>query len=89
MNTKEFFTKWKEGIMKVTELQKIRQQIISTWIMIIGIICGIVIACFNFRGFWWLIIILIAALFNTVVGQLTLYQKKNWLEKIEKSIQEV
>ena len=76
INWKEFFERWKLGILQVTELQKINTQIKSTWIMIIGIIMGIVICIINIKTVWWLLIILIAALINTSIQQLSLYQKK-------------
>lgn len=84
-----FFEKWGEGIKKITELQKLRSIILSTWIMIIGLLCGITIMFFNIKNYWWLEIILFAALFNTAVGQLSQYQKKMFLENIEKQLREV
>lgn len=85
----QFIEKWKKGILSVTELQKIKTQINSTWIVMIGIILGLIVMFFNAKNFWWLIIILIGALFNTAVQLLGLYQKKVWLVKIENIQKEV
>jgi hypothetical protein len=77
---KEFFARWKSGIEQVTELQKVRTQIFSTWIVIVGLLCGIVISLFKISQFWWLLIILAGALLNTLISQLGLHQRKKGLE---------
>lgn len=80
---KEFFTRWKQGIDKVTELQKVGTQIFSTWIVVIGLLCGIVVGIWKIRTYWWLLIIFTGALINTSVGLLGLYQRRKMLKIYE------
>jgi len=64
-------------------------QLNSTYIMLIGILCGFVITLFNLKNLWWLSIILGAAFFNTGVSALGLWQKKIALGNIENMFKEV
>jgi len=80
----EFLKRWKKGLQGVTPLQQTQVQVKSTWIMIFGIMAGIVICIIGMDNLWWLLIILIGALGNTFVQQLGLWQKKTLLENIEK-----
>ena len=79
----EFMARWKEGIMQVTPLQQTKSVINSTWIILIGVICGIVISLFNFKQLWWVLIILGGALINTSISQIATYQKYKALKDIE------
>ena len=80
---KQFMDKWKEGMKGITPFQQTRMQLNSTYIMLIGILCGFVITFFNLKNLWWLSIILGAAFFNTGVSALGLWQKKVALQTIE------
>ena len=80
---KEFGNRWKKGIEGITPLQQTKTQLHSTMVTLIGIICGIVISIIAYRSMWWLIIILVGALGNTLVGYLSLWQKKRQLIIIE------
>ena len=59
INSKEFFSRWKRGIQGITPFQQIKIQIRSTWITIIGLLCGIVISAVNLEVLWWLLLILV------------------------------
>lgn len=78
---KEYMARWKQGLMKVTPLQQVRIQLRSTIIIIIGLLAGIFISIIGIRSLWWLLIVLIGALGNTLVQLLGLWQKKKLLEK--------
>jgi len=80
---KEFMSRWKKGIQGVTPLQQVDVQIRSTWIMIVGIMAGIVVTAVAIKTVWWLLIILIGALGNTSIQQLGLWQKKLLLQKFK------
>jgi len=80
---KQFMSRWKEGLRGITPYQQTRMQLNSTYIMLIGILCGFVITLFNLRNLWWLSIILGAAFFNTGVSALGLWQKKIALQNIQ------
>lgn len=88
IDAKEFSERFKAGVVKVTPLQQTRTQLLFTWITVIGIICGIVVSIWNIKNLWWLGIILIAGLGNTIVGIIGIYQKYNQLKKIEDMIKE-
>ena len=84
---KEFMSRWKQGMQGVTPQQQVNVQIRSTWIMIIGIIAGIIVAIVAIKTIWWLLIILVGALGNTSIQQLGLWQKKLLLEKFSMPIE--
>ena len=79
----EFMSRWKSGMQGITPYQQTRMQLNSTYIMLIGILCGFVITFFNLKNLWWLSIILGAAFFNTGVSALGLWQKKIALQNIQ------
>ena len=78
---KEFFHRWRLGIDSVDAYQQTVLQIWSTWIILIGILCGIVMTALAFKNVWWLTIILVGALFNTSIQMLGLIQKKRLLSR--------
>ena len=91
---KQYMDRWKNGIDKVNPYQQTLIQINSTYIMVFGILAGIVICIIGIKNLWWLLIILTGALGNTLVQLLGLYQKKNLLklvfeENIQKNKKEV
>jgi hypothetical protein len=85
LKPKEFFSRWKTGIKGVNVYQQTCMQVVSTIIMIVGILLGIVISLFFFKTTFWLTIILVGALGNTLVQFLALLQKKKGLEPFFKS----
>lgn len=80
---KEFFKRWKRGIDGVTVIQQTKMQIQSTYIMLLGMILGIIFCSFAFNKMWWIVIILIGGFVNTIVSLISLYQKKHQLEYFE------
>jgi len=80
---KEFMARWKSGIESVNPLQQTKMQIYSTWIIIIGLLCGIIMCIIGIKNLWWLMIILIGGLFNSSIQLLSLIQKKNLLQRFE------
>ncbi len=83
---KEFLSRWKEGIKKVGIQSQTKLQVRSTWIMLIGIICGLVVTAINFSTLWWLFIVLCGALGNTMVQLVGLIQKQIMFKQIEGGI---
>ena len=77
---KEFFKKWKQGIDGVTVMQQVKMQIQSTYIMILGMILGIIVSGADYKHYWWIMVVLIGGIFNTGISLITLYQKKHQLE---------
>lgn len=84
---KEYIARWKKGIEGLTPLQQLRTQIKSTWIMLIGIVAGIIICLFNIKSFWWLLLILVGAFGNTSVQQIGLIQKFKIFKSLEGGIE--
>jgi hypothetical protein len=84
IDRKEFMSRWKSGINKVTPLQQVKSQLIFSMITLIGIVCGIVVSIIAIKTLWWLGIILLAAFGNTIIGVIGLYQKYIQLDKINK-----
>ncbi len=84
---KEFINRWKEGIKKATltiSPQKQNKSTIKfTWIMLIGFITGFVMGIINWKTLWWVVIVLFAAIGNTLIQLIALYQQKKVLENYE------
>jgi len=83
LTKKEFFQRWKSGIRGITPLAQTNIQVHSTWIMILGICLGITISLFGFSNLWWVFIILIGALGNTLMQLVSLKQKQKILKEFE------
>lgn len=79
---KEFFARWKKGIEGITPVQQAKVSYQSTYIIIIGILAGLLASLFNIRAMWWLAIILTGALINTVILQIGNYQKYVTLKRL-------
>ncbi len=77
----EYMKRWKAGIMKVGLLSQTKIQVRSTWIIVIGLLAGIVISLLDFKELFWLFIILIGALGNTAIQLIALIQKRNLLDR--------
>jgi len=80
---KEFMARWKSGILAVTPYQMAYNTFRSTWIIIIGIILGMFVSLDNLKTLWWLLVILVGALFNTIIVQIGNYQKLNLLGRFK------
>jgi hypothetical protein len=87
IDRKEFMTRFKSGVNKVTPLQQTKSQLTFTWITVIGIICGIIVSIAKIKTLWWLGIILVAALGNTMIGLIGIYQRYIQLNKIKQMIE--
>jgi hypothetical protein len=80
---KEFFHRWKNGMNGITPLQQVNIQINSTWITIIGLLAGITICIIGIKTLWWLLLILIGGLGNTLMQQLGAWQRKKMLMQFD------
>ena len=86
---KEFMGKWKEGIDGITPLQKLGTQMTATRIQLLGIFFGLVVSGIAYKNLWWVGIILLGALINTVVMYLGLRQQRNNLLEHEEMCEEM
>lgn len=80
---KEFFSRWKQGIEGITPLQQAKMAYKSTWIILVGIVAGIIVSFFTMKQLWWLLVILVGALLNTITVQIGNYQKMKIMERLE------
>ena len=84
-----FIGKWKEGIAMITPLQQLEATQKGNWVMLIGIICGMVATAFKFKDFWWIEIILAVSIFNQVLGMVGIQQKIKALRKFEEDAEDI
>ena len=82
----KFINKWKEGIANITPLQQLEASQKGNWVMIVGLVCGIVVTFFKLKDFWWIEIILFASLFNQSIGMLGIQQKINMIRNLEQEV---
>ena len=85
---KEFKSRFAKGVEGVTPLQQTRSQLVFMWITVIGILCGIAVSIWKLSSLWWLGIILLAGLGNTVVGMIGVYQKFQQLKRVNEMIKQ-
>ena len=79
----KFLTKWKSGIMAITPMQQLRATQKGNWVMLVGIIAGLIVMAFKAKDFWWIEIILLASLFNHSLMMIGIQQKISILNKFE------
>lgn len=89
LTPKEFLSRWKEGMKGITPLQQVKTQMFGTRIILLGLLCGIIFCIMGIKNLWWLLIILVGGLFNTLVQYLGLWQKKNIYVQTELNFREV
>ena len=83
LTIKEFFARWKQGIEGLTPQQKVKAQIQGNNITMLGILLGIVASIINYKFTWWVGIILIGALINSIVQHISLKQQLKLFKNIE------
>jgi hypothetical protein len=81
---KQYRARWKEGIQAITPLQQTKTNLIGQWIVLIGIVIGL-IATFRLK-LWWLCIILIGSSIISITSLLGFYQKYFILRDLDKII---
>ena len=80
MKTKEFFSKWKEGIMKVNAYEIVKISLFGNSLVVFGILLGLYVMFIS--RIWWVVIILIGSLILTIISYLGMIQKYIQLKKI-------
>ena len=83
----EFFSRWKEGVNKVTPLQQTQVSIYGYLFIFAGIIAGIIYAVSG--AFWWLALILTGALLINLIGFIGTLQRLTLLKKQEEYIKQL
>lgn len=91
LSLRDFFKSWGKGIEGITNLQQVKTQMLGTWIIISGMLGGIII---NFLVrlkdvWWWLEVILFGSLIVTSISMIGLYQRYKILKKVEDTMKEI
>lgn len=81
ITTKEFISRWKDGIERVTPLQQSFIQLIGSFIALIGIAWGIIASSIFTQ--YWLTTILSGAFIVSGIQTLGIYQRYKTFKKIE------
>ena len=81
LTVKEFFSRWKDGIAKITPLQSAKINMQGTLLMVIGILIGIISTIMSHT--WWLVIILVGSLIVTLMSLVKLYQSYRIYKEVE------
>lgn len=91
VNTKEFFRRWKKGIEGITPLQQTKTSLLGNWIVLSGIISGMVInALVRMENqWWWIEIILGGSLILVVIQMISTIQKYWRLKEVDKQMKEL
>lgn len=91
LTLKEFFKSWGRGIEGITPLQSVKTQILGTWIVVSGMIAGLIINLLvRIKYQWhWISVILFGSLIITSLSMIGLYQKYKILKKVEDTLKEI
>ena len=89
---KEFMRRWKDGIEGITPVQQKFTQILGTWIVITGILAGMIVnVLIRMENVWfWVLTILIGSLIITVVqliGNWQMYKRFKLIEKTQRELE--
>jgi hypothetical protein len=82
LTASEFFSRWGEGIKQITPYQKLKFQLRGTFLILIGLICGLIISIKNYKTLWWVAIILLGALIVNGIQYFALRQQKSLLKRL-------
>ena len=78
-----FISKWKKGIEMITPLQQLESQQKGNYVMLFGLIAGIIVMLWKIKDYWWIEIILGASLFNQSLTMIGIWQKIKLIKKLE------
>ena len=94
LTAKEFFKRWKSGILNLTPAQKVTNEFNATVIMLIGFIVAL-IALVIFREkmivTWFaygLILIFVGNTWTTIIKLIGFYQQKQFFKNMERQLEE-
>ena len=90
LSLREFFKQWGKGIEGITQKQKEITNLMGTWIVITGIIAGIIVnALIRMENqWWWIEVILVGSLILTVIQLIGTYQRFKTLKLVEIAMKE-
>jgi hypothetical protein len=80
---KEYIERWKKGITEVTPLQKVKIQLSGTEIMLFGLFAGLIVSLIGYKNLWWVAIIILGGIFNTIMQYISLLQQRNAFQNLD------
>lgn len=88
---KEFLKRWKNGIEGITPLQQARTNLLGNWIVVSGVLSGMIINALvrMSNQWWWIEIILGGSLILVVVQMIGGFQRYWKFKAIEKAQKEL
>jgi len=91
LTIKQFFKRWGKGIEGITPLQQSKTQLFGTWIVISGIIAGIMINILTrIKNQWyWITIVLMGSLIISSISMVGIYQKYKIQKRVEQTMKEL
>jgi len=91
VKTKEFFKRWKAGIEGITPLQQAKTSLMGNWIVLSGIVAGMIInALVRMKDqWWWIEIILAGSLILVVIQMISGFQKYWRIKEVDKQMKEL
>ena len=91
LSFKGFFKMWGKGVEGITPLQQAKASILGVWIVLTGLISGIIVNCIvRLKDtWWWLTIILVGSLFLTLIQTVGFYQRYKILKRVEDQVKQL
>jgi predicted membrane channel-forming protein YqfA (hemolysin III family) len=93
ISAKEFMSRWKEGMQNLTPIQRTKNDLASTWIILIGFIASIIALIFFNKTFglvtYGIIIIFIGSIYSNVIKLFSLQGQYKIYKNIEEQTKEV
>ena len=86
LTASEFFSRWGEGIKQISPVQKLKYQLRGTFMILVGLTCGLVISIMSYKTLWWVAIVLVGALMVNGISYLSMRQQKVMLDNIDRTI---
>jgi uncharacterized membrane protein HdeD (DUF308 family) len=83
MTEETFLQRWKKGIAMINPLQQLQAQQKGNWVMVVGLVAGMIVMLWKLKEYWWIELILGASLFNQAITMIAIQQKINMLKKFE------
>lgn len=87
LSIKEFFKRWKKGVISSTPLQQTTLTLWAFLPILAGITYGIVVTAMT--GTWWMVLILAGSLPITLIQALGTFQKYLRLKQIEETMRKI
>ena len=78
----EFFKRWKSGINEVSMLAQTKITFFSNYLILIGILGGLVYSILQYKTLWWLSFIMLGSLIVNILNQYGTYQKYKLVKNI-------